>query len=152
MRDLVIVASPLLMLGLLYCLWRAVELFRTWCPAVAIVWKTDYSDTERADDANTQAMLGFPLLRIDPIGRMTMDDVVFTDLNGVQRKAAVLHRVARGTERVSARTIWYDPEDPQRRVTADGPARWVLRALKCGLVLAAMLYWVPMMVAEHTPT
>jgi len=151
MRDLVIIAAPLLMLWLLYCLWRAQHLLRTWCPAAAIVWKTDYSDTERADDCNFQAMLGLPLLRIDPVGRMTVDDVLFTDLDGVQRKVAVQHRVARGTDRQSARTIWYDPADPQRRVTADGPGRWLMRALKCGLVLAAMLSWGPLLLGEKPP-
>ena len=143
MRDLVIIAAPLLMLSLLYCVWRAQHLLRTWRPAAATLWKTDYSDTERADDCNFQAMLGLPLLRIDPIGRLTLDDLVFTDAEGVRRRVAVQHRVPRGTERQSVCTIWYDPADPQHRVTASGPWRWLLRALKCGLALAALLYWGP---------
>ena len=142
MRDLVIVAAPLLMLWLLYCLWRAQHVLRTWCPAAATVWKSDYSDTERADDRMMGVMMGLP---IHPIRRLTIDDVVFTDEQGVQRKVGLQHRVARGTERESVRTIWYHPADPQR-VTAHGPGRWLIRALKSAVVLGAIFYWGPLLV------
>lgn len=138
-----ILSVPALMLALLHCLWRSQRLLRAWRPAAATVWKSDYGDTERADDANFQAMLGLPLLRIDPVGRLTMDDVQFTDAEGVRRRVAVQHRVARGTERPSVRTIWYDPADPQGRVTACGPWRWLARAAKCAAALGAVLYWGP---------
>ncbi len=143
MRDLIILAVPILVLSLLYCVSRAQHLLRRWRPAVATLWKSDYRDTERADDANFQAMLGLPLLRIDPIGRLVVDDVAFTDSNGVRRRVAVQHRVARGTEREGIYTIWYVPTDPQARFTASGPGRWLKRACTCAFAIAAILYGGP---------
>ncbi len=143
MRDLIILAVPILVLSLLHCLWRAQHLLRRWQPAAATLWKSDYSDTERADDANFQAMLGLPLLRIDPIGRLVVDDVAFTDSNGMSRRVAVRHRVPRGSERDGIYTIWYDPTAPQACVTTSGPWRWLKRACTCAFALFAIFQWGP---------
>jgi hypothetical protein len=50
MGDFITLAAPALTFALLYCLYRAVTLFAAWRPAAAVVWSSDYSDSEQRDD------------------------------------------------------------------------------------------------------
>ena len=145
MRDFAILAMPALALSLLYCLWRAERLFRTWRPAVATLLHTDYSDAERwldsqLDDAVDQVIFFFPGLS----SRATLEEFLFTDHRGVRRHVGVEHRVRKGSRREFISTIWYDPADPQRRVTAVGPWRWLKRAAMLAAALAALLHYGPL--------
>lgn len=58
-------------------------------------------------------MPGLWLLRIDPIGRIGIDEARFIDASGVRRQGVFEHRAARGSGREGIGTIWYDPADPE---------------------------------------
>ena len=145
MMDFFIIAAPALAVAMIYCLWRAERLFRTWNPAVATLLHTDYSNAERAldaqlDDAVDRVIFFFPGLS----SRTTLDEFLFTDHSGVRRHVGVEYRVRKGSAREFVHIIWYDPADPQRRVTAVGPWRWLKRAAMLGAALAALLHYGPL--------
>jgi hypothetical protein len=128
-KDVLILAAPALMLAMLYCCWRALNLFRTWTPAVATVWQSDYTDAERSDDfwhfGVTLGTLRGWNWRDGENGRLIEDEVMFTDAEGKSRRATVERRVRRGWRPSSVYTIWYDPADPNQ-VTAVGPGYWLM--------------------------
>jgi hypothetical protein len=122
-KDLVVLAVPCLMLAMLFCCWRAVNLFGTWRAATATVRDSDYSERERQDDF---WHFGFTIgtirgwnWRDGENARLITDKVEFIDSDGEQRRATVERRVHRGWRPSGAYTLWYDPNDPAR-VTAFG--------------------------------
>lgn len=142
MRDLLILAAPLLMLSLLYCGWRAARLFLTWNPAAATVSRSDYSSGEQQDDfwrggPGVGSLRGLDW-RDGEDSRLIEDEVSFTDSDGERRRAVVERRVAAGWRPDSVFTIWYDPADPARRVTAFGPGHWLGLALLFAGALAGL--------------
>lgn len=139
MTDILILAAPMLLLASLYCLWRAVMLFRTWNPAAAIVWKSGYSELEREDDfwhfgATLGTIRGLNW-RDGKNARWIEDEVQFTDAAGERRRAVVARRVSRGWRPDGVFTIWYDPAAPGC-VTAFGPGHWVMLAAVWAACLA----------------
>ena len=142
MRDLLILAAPLLMLSLLYCGWRAARLFLAWNPAAATVWQSDYTDGQRQDDfwrggPGVGSLRGWDG-RDGEDSRLIEDEITFTDAGGERRRAVVERRVAAGWRPDSVFTIWYDPADPARRVTAFGPGHWLGLALLPAGALAGL--------------
>ena len=135
MRDLITFAAPALMLGLLYCVYRAVTLFTAWRPAAAVVWSSDYTDAERRDD-----FWGFGTLRgwrlTDGDNQRLIEETVhYLDQHGDRHVAEVKRYVRAGWRPAGAHTIWYDTANPDN-ATAFGPGYWMLIAfaLAAGLV------------------
>lgn len=141
MKDLIVLAAPCLILAMLYCCWRAVNLFAGWRAATAIVRDSDYSEREREDDFRH---FGSPLgtirgwnWRDGENARLISDRIEFTDAQGESRRATVERRVRRGGRPSGAYTVWYDPADPAR-VTAFGPGYWLIIALAFGVALVGV--------------
>jgi hypothetical protein len=141
MIDLLIVAVPLLVLAMLYCLWRAAHMFATLRPAVANVTRSDYDQGQQSEDFWS---FGFTALtsrgwdwRDGENARLIEDEIVFEDDQGARHRATVRRRVRRGWRPYSVYTIWYDPEDPAK-VTAFGPGHWIMLALVWGAVLVSL--------------
>jgi hypothetical protein len=135
MGDFITLAAPALMLGLLYCLYRAVTLFTAWRPAAAVVWSSDYSDAEQSDDR-----WGFGLRRGWRLSdgdhqRLIEETVRYQDEQGERHVAEVKRYVRAGWRPFGAHTIWYDTANPDH-ATAIGPGTWLVRAiaLAAGLV------------------
>jgi hypothetical protein len=140
MGDFITLAAPALMLGLLYCLYRAVMLFTAWRPAAAVVWSTDYSDVEQRDDR-----WGFGLRRGWRLSdgdhqRLIEETVHYQDEKGERHVAEVKRYVRAGWRPFGAHTIWYDAANPGH-ATAIGPGTWLVRAvaLAAGLVMLVNL-------------
>ena len=141
MTDLLIVAAPLLAHACLYCCWRAVSLIANRRPAVATVWRSDYGELDQLDDFCHATPLGTARgweLGDSEASRLIHDVVSFTDARGERHRAHVSRRVTRGWRPDSIYTVWYDPADPSRRVTAQGPGSWLLGALLAG----GLLLWL----------
>ncbi|MDB5681463.1 MAG: hypothetical protein JWO16_1268 [Sphingomonas bacterium] len=138
MRDLITFAAPALMLGVLYCLYRAVTLFAAWRPAAAVVWATDYTDAERRDD-----FWGFGTLRGWRITdgdkqRLIEETVHYEDEDGERHVAEVKRYVHAGWRPDGVHTIWYDSADPDR-ATAFGPGYWLMIAVALAFVLITLM-------------
>ena len=140
MSWLPILAAPLLTLACLYFLWKALRMFRTWAPAAATVWRSDYSEIDRIDDAWHSTPFGTARgweLGDSEDSRLINDLVLFTDADGHSIRTNIERRVARGWRPDSVFTIWYDPTDPHR-ATVHGPGSWLGLALVCAATLAAL--------------
>ncbi|HEX4693138.1 DUF3592 domain-containing protein [Sphingomonas sp.] len=136
MRDFITFATPALMLGLLYCLYRAATLFAAWRPAAAVVWGSDYTDAERRDD-----FWGFGTLRGWRITdgdhqRLIEETVHYQDADGEAHVTEVKRYVRAGWRPSGAHIVWYDTADPDR-ATALGPGYWLLSA--GGLAVALVM-------------
>jgi len=136
MRDFITFATPALMLGLLYCLYRAATLFAAWRPGAAVVWGSDYTDAERRDD-----FWGFGTLRGWRITdgdhqRLIEETVHYQDPNGEAHVAEVKRYVRAGWRPSGAHIVWYHTADPDR-ATALGPGHWLLCA--AGLAVALVM-------------
>lgn len=137
-KDLVVIAAPCLMLAMLYCCWRAVNLFGTWRAATATVRDSDYSERERQDDfwhfGFTPGTIRGWNWRDGENARLITDRVTFADASGEQHRATVERRVRRGWRPSGAYTVWYNPNDPAQ-VTAFGPGYWLMIAVAFGAAL-----------------
>lgn len=142
MADLLIIAAPLLMLACLYCGWRAGRLLLGWRPATATVWRGDYSELEQLEDfwikPDYLTTRGWNPLVEGPDHREINEVVTFTDADGHRHRAHIRREVQQGWKPDGIYTIWYDPADPSRRLTAYGPGSWLLGAL----VAAGLLIWL----------
>jgi hypothetical protein len=141
MRDLLILAVPLLTLAVFYCGWRAASLFLGWNPAVATVRRSDYDSAEQQEDfwsfgATLFTRRGWNW-RDGEGQRLIEDEISFKDSDGTLRVATVERRVRRGWRPFGVYTIWYDPADPSR-VTAFGPGYWLLIAFAMAAALASV--------------
>jgi hypothetical protein len=140
-KDLVVLAAPCLMLAMLYCCWRAMSLFGTWCAATATVRDSDYSEREREDDfwhfGTTFGTIRGWNWRDGDHARLISDRIDFTDAEDEEHSATVERRVRRGWRPSGAYTVWYDPDDPAK-VTAFGPGYWLMIALAFGVALAGV--------------
>jgi len=141
MKDLVVLAAPCLMLALLYCCWRGVNLLGNWRAATAIVRDSDYSEREREDDfwhfGSTLGTIRGWHWRDGEHARLITDTIDFTDAQGEEHRTTVERRVRRGWRPSGAYTVWYDPSDPTK-VTAFGPGYWLIIALACGAALGCV--------------
>jgi len=127
-------ATPALVLGIFYCVYRAAALFGGWRPAAALVWSSDYSDAQRSDD-----FWGYGMLRGwrwgDGNGQRLIEETVhYQDEHGDRHVAEVKRYVRAGWRPSNAHTIWYDAAAPDNATTF-GPGYWLLTAF----VLAALL-------------
>jgi len=138
MRDLITFAAPALMLGVLYCLYRAATLLAAWKPAAAVVWATDYSDAERRDDFwGMGAVRGWRMTDGDH-QRLIEETVHYQDDDGERHVAAVKRYVRAGWRPDGVHRIWYDSADPDR-ATAFGPSYWLMIAVALGFALATLM-------------
>jgi hypothetical protein len=111
MRDALILAVPVLVLGILVCCWRTLYLAISRRPAAAVVWRDD----------------------------VVGDEVVhFEDVQGQRHVAQAPPRPWLSHGRSGAHIIWYDPRRPER-VTAAGPGSWLLRGAALLLALTMIL-------------
>lgn len=138
MGDVVTIAAPALMLGLLYCVYRAVTLFAAWRPAAAVVWSSDYTEAEQRDDR-----WGFGLRRGWRLTdgdhqRLIEETVHYLDDHGERHVAEVKRYVRAGWRPFGARTIWYDTANPEH-ATAIGPGSWLVRAVALGAGLVILV-------------
>ncbi len=143
MRDFITFAAPVLMLGLLYCLYRAVTMFGGWRPTAAIVWSTDYTEDQQWDDR-----WGLGLKRgwrfTDGDHQRLIEEVVhYQDDDGNRHSAELRRYVTQGRQPDGAHVIWYDTANPEK-VSAFGPGRWLLCAGVVATTLAS-----PINVAMH---
>ncbi|MES2097737.1 MAG: hypothetical protein V4459_13340 [Pseudomonadota bacterium] len=138
MRDFVTFAAPALMLGILYCLYRAVTLFAAWRPAAALVWSTDYSDAQQSDDRWGLGLKRGWRLTDGNNSRLVEETVHYQDENGERRVAEVKRYVRRGWRPDGAHIIWYDTADPDK-ATAIGPGHWLLIAFALGVALVVLI-------------
>jgi hypothetical protein len=130
MKNAIVIAAPLLMLGLLYCCWRAFSLFRNWLPAAATVCQSDYSEFQQSDDfwhfgGTIGTARGFRWGDAED-SRLIEDAVMFDDADGKRQHARVKRQVHRGWRPSSVYTIWY------------GPGHWLLTAGALGCSLGAI--------------
>jgi hypothetical protein len=138
MRDFITFATPALVLAILYCVYRAVTLLTTWRPAAAVVWGSDYTETEQADDFwGFGFQRGWRLTDSDE-SRLIEETVHYQDEDGERRVASVNRYVRRGWQPDGAHVIWYDTADPNR-ATAFGPGYWLITAIALGVVLALLI-------------
>lgn len=136
MLDLVTFAVPLLVLGTLYCLYRAVTLFIAWRPAAAMVRATDYGEVDQvADRWNWGVLHDWRLIDGEDVKRID-ETVSYQDENGDHHVAAISRYVQRGARPDTTHLIWYDCANPGH-ATAFGPGFWLMIAL--GLVGALVL-------------
>jgi hypothetical protein len=140
-KDALTIAAPILLIAMLYCLWRAIHMFRAWCPAAATVWKSGYGELDQQDDF---WHFGFTLgtrrgwnWRDGENARLIEDEIIFTDDKGTRHRAMVERRVRRGWRPSNVYTVWYDPARPDG-VTTFGPGYWLLMAAVCGCLLAGV--------------
>ncbi|MBS0478590.1 MAG: DUF3592 domain-containing protein [Proteobacteria bacterium] len=138
MRDIITFAAPALMLGMLYCLYRAVTLFAAWKPAAAVVWATDYTDAERRDDFGGLGTLRGWRITDGRDQRLIEETVHYEDEDGERHTAEVKRYVRAGWRPDGAHTIWYDSADPSR-ATAFGPGYWLLSAAALGFALVMLV-------------
>ncbi|WP_421850654.1 hypothetical protein [Novosphingobium sp.] len=141
MAELLLIGALGAYLALVYCLFRALQLFGSWRPAAAIVWRSDYTEAQRSDDFwsfgfTIGTLRGFNW-RDGDHARLIEDEIRFTATDGREHRAMVQRRVRRGWTPSSSYVVWYDPADPVR-VTAQGPSFWLLHALLL-LVLIGLL-------------
>ena len=135
MVMLVTVAAPALVLGLLYCGWRALRLLTGWRPAAAAELWSDYSELEQSDDRwGWGTRRGWHPFTDGDESRTIESTVAFEDASGERHRAQVRRYVRRGRRPDGAFVIWYDPSDPTR-ATSFGPLYWLLSAacLACAL-------------------
>lgn len=137
MRDFITFAAPALMLGLLYCVYRAVTLLTAWRPAAAVVWSTDYTDAEQSDD-----FWGFGFRRGWRLTdgdhqRLIEETVHYQDENGERHVAEIKRYVRAGWRPSGAHTIWYDSANPGN-ATGFGPGYWLLIAFSLAVTLVML--------------
>ncbi len=144
MIDIVMVWAGGLVLGMFWCLYRFVTLMQGWHVAVAVVWKSGYSDLERFDD---MAHLGSTLgtlrgwnIRDEEGMRWTEDEVVFTTAEGQKVHAMVGRQVARSRRSDSVFRVWYNRANPQA-LTVRGPGQWLFTALFQFALLFGLFFW-----------
>lgn len=142
MRDFITFAAPALMLGVLYCVYRAVTLFAAWRPAAATVWSTDYTEAEQRDDFWGLGMLRGWRITDGRDQRLIEETVHYQDEDGERHSADIKRYVRAGWRPSGAHTIWYDSADPDK-ATAFGPGYWLLNAFALAFMLA-MLFNVAM--------
>lgn len=139
MRDFVTFATPALVLGIFYCLYRAATLFAGWRPAAAVVWSTDYSEAQRFDDRWGMGLKrGWHPFTDGEHSRLVGETVHYRDEHGERHVAEVRRRVRRGRRPDGAHVIWYDTANPDN-ATAFGPAHWLGIALSLGLALVMLI-------------
>jgi hypothetical protein len=134
MGDVITFAAPALMLGFLYCLYRAGTMWSGWRPAAAVVWSTDYTEDQQWDDR-----WGLGLVRGWRFGdgdhqRLIEEVVHYQDEDGNRHTAELKRYVQQGRQPDGAHVIWYDTANPEK-VSASGPGSWLL----CAAAVAAML-------------
>ena len=139
MGDLVIFAAPALVLGILYCTYRALALFSGWRPTAAVVWSTDYPEEQQRDD-----FWGFGLWRGWRLsdgahGRLIAETVHYRDEDGERHVADVKRYVRRGWRPNGAHVIWYDTADPNN-ATGIGPGHWLITAIALAIGLVAVIH------------
>jgi hypothetical protein len=137
MRDFMTIITPALVLGVLYCVYRAAILFGSWRPAAAVVWSNDYTDAEQSDDRWGMGMKrGWRLT--DGRGQRLIEEVVhYQDEHGDRHVAEVKRYVRAGWRPSGAHTIWYDSAAPDNATTF-GPGYWLLSAFALSAVLVSL--------------
>jgi hypothetical protein len=141
MKELLILAVPLLTLATLYCGWRTLHLFLVWAPAVAMVVRSDYGRLQQQDDFWSRGPDMTTVRdwnwRDGEDARLIEDVVEYEDGDGNRHRRAVERRVMRGRRPDGVYTIWYDPADPAK-ITAWGPGCWAAATLLLGFTLAGL--------------
>ncbi len=138
MRDFVTFATPMLVLGIFYCMYRTAILFAAWRPAAAVVWSTDYSEAQQSDD-----LWGFGFRRGWRLGdsrngRLIEETVHYQDADGERHVAEVKRYVRAGWRPSGTHVIWYDTADPDK-ATAFGPFYWLTSGFGLGVALVLLL-------------
>lgn len=141
MADLFFVAAIGAWLFFVYSVWQVMRLLGGWKPAVARVWRSDYTEDQQRED---RWSLGFTMLtsrgynwRDGDHGREIEDEILFTPDDGRERRALVTRQVHRGWKPSGHYTIWYDCADPDN-VTAYGPWYWGLMAVLSVVMLCVL--------------
>jgi hypothetical protein len=138
MRDFITFATPVLVLGILYCAYRAVTLFTAWRPAAAVVWSSDYTEDQQRDDFwGFGFRRGWRLTDGDN-SRLIEETVHYQDEDGERHAAEVKRYVRRGWRPDGAHVIWYDRANPDS-ATAIGPGHWLFIALALGVALVMLI-------------
>lgn len=126
--------------GFFYCLFRGLRMFGTMRPAAAMVWRSDYTESQRRDDFWSFGTIGTQRgfnWQDGQNARLIEDEIRFTTADGRKHTALVQRRVRRGWTPSSNYVVWYDPANPAR-VTAMGPYAWfgyaLLAAFGCALL------------------
>ena len=132
------IATPALVLGLLYCLYRAATLLAAWRPAAAVVWSNDYSEAQQFDDRwGLGLKRGWHPFTDGNNSRLIGETVHYQDEHGERHVAEIKRRVRRGWRPDGAHVIWYDTANPDN-ATAFGPGHWLMSALTCGVLLVTL--------------
>lgn len=132
MGDFLVVAMVGFAMFAVFCFWRVCTLLGGWKPAVAHVWRSDYTQDQQSEDRWSLGMTAFTSRgynwRDGDDMRWVEDEIRFTDASGHEHRALVQRHVIRGWRPSQNYPIWYDPADPTK-VTARGPFHW------CGIGL-----------------
>lgn len=146
MADLILVAAVAIALLAGFCLWQVLRLLGSWRPALARVWRSDYTDSQQREDFWSFGMTMFTSRgynwRDGEDSRLIEDEIVFTGDDGRERRALVKRRVDRGWRPSQNYTVWYNPADPAQ-VTVLGPLYWsflgVLSLVGVGVLVRVLL-------------
>ncbi|WP_408591869.1 DUF3592 domain-containing protein [Novosphingobium sp.] len=146
MADFIIVAIVADALFVLLCLWQVLTLLSGWRPALARVWRSDYTRDQQREDFWSFGMTAFTSRgynwRDGEDTRLVEDEIVFTGDDGREHRALMQRQVARGWQPTQNYGVWYNPANPAQ-VTVRGPLYWsflaILSLVVAGLLVRALL-------------